>query len=60
MMRGKSRDCTVAEAETTSTELFSTKFSNRKIEIEDSEGQPRWLSDLALPSVQGVILETWN
>ena len=23
-------------------------------------GQPRWLSGLALPSAQGVILETWD
>lgn len=30
MMKEKSRDCLVPEAEMTSTELFSTKFSDRK------------------------------
>ena len=26
----------------------------------DHQGQPRWLSSLALSSAQGVILETWD
>ena len=26
----------------------------------ESRGQPHWLSGLALPSGQGVILETWD
>ena len=32
-----------------------TAYHNLKSE---SPGQPRWLSDLALPSAQGLILET--
>ena len=28
--------------------------------IKEHSGQPGWLSGLALPSAQGVILETWD
>ena len=33
--------------------IFYLLFKNKR-------GQPGWLSGLALPSVQGMILETWN
>ena len=36
---------------------------NRKELIDNRKeegGQPRWLNGLALPSSQGVILETWD
>ncbi|CAK7311989.1 hypothetical protein VULLAG_LOCUS16466 [Vulpes lagopus] len=31
-------------------------FENEKLD----EGQPRWLSGLASPSAQGMILKTWD
>ena len=36
------------------------KRKEKKMNRKKKEGQPRWLSGLALSSVQGVILETRN
>ena len=38
---------------------FSLEFS-RKQASKMRPGQPGWLSGLALPSAQGVILESWH
>ena len=50
----------------TNTYLIKTKENVDKLatlkltSIKRSHGQPEWLSGLVPPSVQGVILETWD